>query len=120
MLQGKCFYHPSPVRARFPMVKRHMAIGLLRDIIDTCPRGKSLLGLDRATKPIGLSVCASALSIATPLRTIQRKKFTLDIKDMQHEITQFAIGGYILGFPLNMDGTEGPRCQSVRHFADEM
>ena len=39
---------------------------------------------------------------------------------MKREIDDFQIGGYILGYPLNMDGTEGPRCQSVRHFAEEM
>ena len=62
----------------------------------------------------------SAHSVATPLRTVHRRKFTLDIQDMKREIDDFQIGGYILGYPLNMDGTEGPRCQSVRHFAEEM
>lgn len=97
-----------------------MPIGLLRDIVPACPKGKRLLGLDLGTKTIGLALADGMHNIATPLRTIQRRKFTLDIQDMKREITEFAVGGYVLGLPLNMDGTEGPRCQSVRHFADEM
>jgi len=97
-----------------------MPIGLLRDVAQVAPKDKRLLGLDIGTKTIGLALSDSRHSIATPLRTIQRKKFTLDIQDMKRAITDFEVGGYVLGFPLNMDGTEGPRCQSVRHFADEM
>jgi putative Holliday junction resolvase len=95
-------------------------IGLLKDIVHSCPRDRRLLGLDLGTKTIGLALSDSAHSIATPLRTLHRRKFTLDIQDMKREIDDFQIGGYILGYPLNMDGTEGPRCQSVRHFAEEM
>ncbi len=95
-------------------------IGLLKDIIDSCPKDRRLLGLDLGTKTIGLALSDSYHSIATPLRTLQRQKFTLDIQDMKREIDDFQIGGYVLGYPLNMDGTEGARCQSVRHFAEEM
>lgn len=97
-----------------------MPIGLLRDISSTCPEKVRLLGLDLGTKTIGLALSDPRHTLATPLRTIQRKKFTLDIQDMQKEIREFGVGGYVLGYPLNMDGTEGPRCQSVRHFAEEM
>lgn len=97
-----------------------MPIGLLRNMAQSAPKDKRLLGLDLGTKTIGLALSDSRHSIATPLRTIQRKKFTLDIQDMKREITDFAVGGYVLGYPLNMDGSEGPRCQSVRHFAEEM
>jgi putative Holliday junction resolvase len=97
-----------------------MPIGLLKDISSTCPAGKRLLGLDLGTKTIGLALSNDVHTIATPLRTVQRRKFTLDIQDISREIREFAVGGYILGYPLNMDGTEGPRCQSVRHFAEEM
>lgn len=97
-----------------------MPTGLLKDIAAICPKGARLLGLDLGTKTIGLSVCDGGHSLATPLRTVQRRKFTLDIQDIKREITEFQIGGYVLGYPLNMDGTAGPRCESVRHFADEM
>ncbi|MDB5490709.1 MAG: hypothetical protein JWO78_558 [Micavibrio sp.] len=97
-----------------------MPIGLLKDIAAKLPPGKRLLGLDIGTKTIGLALSDSSHNIATPLRTVRREKFTLDILDMKREIDQFEVGGYVLGFPLNMDGSEGPRCQSVRHFAEEM
>jgi putative Holliday junction resolvase len=97
-----------------------MTIGILKDIASQCPPDSRLLGLDLGTKTIGLAVCDSRHSIATPIRTLIRKKFTLDIKDMQREIKEYNIRGYVLGLPLNMDGSEGPRCQSVRHFAEEM
>jgi len=97
-----------------------MPIGLLNDIKHLCPPGARLLGLDLGTKTIGLAVGDSGHRLATPVRTIRRVKFTKDIQDMQRDIRDFNIGGYVLGYPLNMDGTEGPRCQSVRHFAEEM
>lgn len=97
-----------------------MPIGLLKDIVAQVPARKRLLGLDIGTRTIGLALSDSSHNIATPLRTVRRTKFTLDIQDMKKEIDRFEVGGYILGFPINMDGTEGPRCQSVRHFAEEM
>jgi len=97
-----------------------MPIGLLSVIAPFCPPEARLLGLDLGTKTIGLAVSDSRHSIATPLRTVHRRKFTLDIQDMKREITDFQVRGYVLGLPLNMDGTEGARCQAVRHFAQEM
>lgn len=97
-----------------------MPVGLLKDIIAKCPADKRLLGLDIGTKTIGLALSDSSHNIATPLRTVQRRKFTLDIQDIKRTIDEFKVSGYVLGFPLNMDGSEGPRCQAVRHFADEM
>jgi len=97
-----------------------MPIGRLEKLMDTRPAHVRLLGLDIGSKTIGLSICDSAQTIATPLRTISRTKFTKDIEEMCPLIKDYEIGGYVLGYPLNMDGTEGPRCQSVRHFAEEM
>lgn len=96
-----------------------MAIGLLRDIRALCPSG-ALMGLDIGTKTIGLAVCDPGQTLATPLRTIVRRKFTLDLQDIGKSIKDYDIKGYILGYPLNMDGSAGPRCQSIRHFAEEM
>lgn len=96
-----------------------MVIGLLKDIKGSCPSG-ALLGLDIGTKTIGLAVCDPARRLATPLRTIVRRKFTLDLQEIGQSIRDYEIKGYVLGYPLNMDGTAGPRCQSVRHFAEEM
>jgi putative Holliday junction resolvase len=95
-------------------------IGLLKEILGARPEKKRLLGMDIGAKTIGLALSDPMHSIATPLRTIQRTKFTKDIEELRPIIRDYEVGGYVLGLPLNMDGTEGPRCQAVRHFGQEM
>lgn len=77
----------------------------------------ALAGLDLGEKTIGVAVSDRLQSIATPLSTIRRKKFTSDSQALMALMTERDIGGLILGLPRNMDGTEGPRCQSTRAFA---
>lgn len=97
-----------------------MAVGGLKELKrDLVPR-KRLLGLDLGEKTIGMAVCDDRLSIAMPLHTLRRSKFTLDIEAMKVVIRDYDIGGIVIGLPINMDGTEGPRCQSVRHFGDNL
>ncbi|MFY9212906.1 MAG: Holliday junction resolvase RuvX [Aestuariivita sp.] len=79
--------------------------------------GAAILGLDLGTKTIGVAVSDRLLSSATPLETIRRSKFTADAARLQEIIAHREIGGLILGLPRNMDGSEGPRCQSTRAFA---
>lgn len=78
------------------------------------------MGLDLGAKTIGVAVSDAGQSVSTAVTTIERGKFSKDIKALQTIIQEFDIKGYILGFPLNMDGSEGPRCDSVRSFAQEM
>lgn len=73
-----------------------------------------LLGFDPGTKTIGLALSDTSLKVATPLMTIKRKKFKDDVAIIGELIEKYNIGGFIIGLPLNMDGTEGPRCQSCR------
>ena len=77
----------------------------------------ALMGLDLGDKTIGVSVSDSFRSVATPLETVKRRKFGQDAARLQEIIADRAIGGIILGLPRNMDGSEGPRCQSTRAFA---
>ena len=79
-----------------------------------------LLGLDLGTKTIGIAVSDITRKIASPLTTIQRKKFTLDAEELLKIAAKEAPLAFILGLPVNMDGTEGPRCQSTRAFARNM
>lgn len=97
-----------------------MAVGLLRDIIDSCPKNARLLGLDIGERTIGVALSDSGHSIATPLKLIERTKFTKDILELKKIIIDYGIRGYVLGYPVNMDGTIGGRCESVRHFGQEM
>lgn len=81
------------------------------------PPMQALIGLDLGEKTIGVAVSDSFLSVATPLETVRRKKFGLDAARLIEIITDRRIGGLVLGLPRNMDGSEGPRCQSTRAFA---
>lgn len=81
------------------------------------PRMQALMGLDLGDKTIGVAVSDTFWSVATPLETIRRKKFGLDAGRLQSLIAERRVGGLVLGLPRNMDGTEGPRCQSTRAFA---
>ncbi|MCL4675574.1 MAG: Holliday junction resolvase RuvX, partial [Pararhodobacter sp.] len=80
------------------------------------PRG-ALLGLDLGEKTIGVAVSDLRRMVATPLETVRRKKFTLDAARLLEITRDRGAAGFILGLPLNMDGSEGPRCQSTRAFA---
>jgi putative Holliday junction resolvase len=75
------------------------------------------MGLDLGTKTIGVAVSDRLLSCATPLHTIRRVKFSKDAEALLQIIENREIGAVILGLPRNMDGSEGPRCQSTRAFA---
>lgn len=79
--------------------------------------GAALLGLDLGTKTIGVAVSDRLLSSATPFETIKRSKFTNDANRLLDIIQAREAGGIVLGLPRNMDGSEGPRCQSTRAFA---
>ena len=79
--------------------------------------GQRLLGLDPGQKTIGLAISDSNLAIASPLETIRRGKFTKDAETLRAICAERKVGGLVIGLPVNMDGSEGPRCQSVRQFA---
>ena len=81
------------------------------------PRGGRLLGLDVGTKTIGLAISDPGLTVATPVETIRRTKFTADAERLRALIAERGVGGLVIGLPVNMNGTEGPRAQSVRQFA---
>ncbi|MGK2739512.1 Holliday junction resolvase RuvX [Tepidicaulis sp. LMO-SS28] len=82
--------------------------------------GRPLLGLDLGTKTIGIAISNGLWSIASPLETIKRTKFTADAERLLTLIAENGIGGMVLGLPLNMDGSEGPRVQATRAFARNM
>ncbi len=95
-------------------------IDLLKNIADKRPKGETLIGLDVGKKTIGLALSDPDHSFATPLMTIKRTKFTKDIIEIQKTVDEFEVKGFIIGLPLNKDGSEGPRAQSTRDFALEL
>jgi putative pre-16S rRNA nuclease len=81
------------------------------------PSGGKLAGLDVGTKTIGVAICDAGWHFAGPAATIRRTKFTQDLKALEIFISRESIIGLVAGLPLNMDGTDSPRTQSVRAFA---
>jgi putative Holliday junction resolvase len=96
-----------------------MKRGKLTDIAglsaNLAPRQR-ILGLDVGSKTIGLALSDPALGLATPLSTIRRAKLAADTRALLGVINEYQVGALVVGLPINMDGSEGPRCQSVRQF----
>jgi putative holliday junction resolvase len=89
----------------------------LADLAGILPPGRPLLGLDLGTKTIGLALSDRLLTIATPQKTLKRLKFTEDAAALLAFASEREACGVVLGLPVNMDGSEGPRAQSTRAFA---
>jgi putative Holliday junction resolvase len=79
--------------------------------------GARLLGFDLGTKTIGLALSDVTRVIATPYETVRRTKFTVDAKNVAAIAAKEGVGGLVIGLPLNLDGSEGPRAQATRAFA---
>ena len=89
----------------------------LNEILELLRRDQRLLGLDLGTKTIGLALSDVSRTIATPLETLPKKKFTQDAEALFKIVGKYDVGALVLGLPVSMDGSEGPRCQSTRSFA---
>lgn len=89
----------------------------IEDFAAALPRAGAIAGLDLGTKTIGVAVSDGLRQIASPLTVVRRVKFTADAAALLSIAGDRALAGLILGLPLNMDGSEGPRVQSTRAFA---
>lgn len=89
----------------------------IEDFAAALPGHGALAGLDLGEKTIGVAISDARRSVATPLLTVRRLKFTADAAALLALIAERGIAGLVLGLPLNMDGSEGPRVQSTRAFA---
>ena len=99
---------------------KNKKILLLKDCLDQVPKGVRLMALDVGAKTIGMAVSDASQSLATPVGTIKRTKFSKDMEALAGYIKEFEIGGFILGWPVQMDGRQGARCDMIMSFADEM
>jgi putative Holliday junction resolvase len=84
------------------------------------PDGGKLAGLDVGTKTIGLAICDAGWHFAGPCETIRRTKFTQDLAILTEFVGREQVVGLVVGLPLNMDGSDSPRTQSVRAFAKNL
>ena len=94
-----------------------MAVTEINAILAMLMPGQRLLGLDIGSKTIGIALSDVSAILASPAETIRRTKFTADAERLSGIIEAEDVGGLVLGLPVQMDGSEGPRCQSVRQFA---
>lgn len=92
----------------------------IEEIATALERGQTLAGLDLGTKTIGIAVSDAGLSFASPRPVIRRGKFTADVTALGRQLADDRVGGVVIGLPVNMDGTEGPRVQATRAFARNM
>ncbi|HVN01324.1 MAG TPA: Holliday junction resolvase RuvX [Caulobacteraceae bacterium] len=94
-----------------------MAVVDLLELPGAAPPRSPVVGLDLGEKTIGVAVSDGGRMIASPLALIRRTKFTADANELLRLMEGRGAGALLIGLPVNMDGTEGPRCQSVRAFA---
>jgi putative Holliday junction resolvase len=87
------------------------------DLPAALPPGSPLVGLDLGEKTIGVAVSDATRTVASPLELIRKTKFTDDAAALFRLMEGRVAKGIVIGLPVNMDGTEGPRCQSSRAFA---
>jgi putative Holliday junction resolvase len=97
-----------------PMAATHEA--LIEELPLRLASGARLAGLDLGEKTIGMAISDPGLRIATPLHTIRRTRFGKDAAELLAICARENVGGLVLGLPINMNGTEGPRAQATRAF----
>jgi putative holliday junction resolvase len=83
-------------------------------------RNQTILGLDLGTKTIGLALSDVGYMVASPLKTIARRKFAQDMAELGDVIRKYNVGALVIGLPVQMNGAEGPRAQATRSFANEI
>ena len=88
----------------------------IENFAKTLPSEGRLLGLDLGTKTIGLALSDTRRTIATPMETLKKGKFSADVAALKTLVDEQAVCGFVIGLPLNMDGSDSPRAQSSRAF----
>ena len=94
-----------------------MITGSVLDFRAELPSGGALIGLDLGTQTIGTAFCDAGWRFASPGKTLTRGKFTADKAQIATLAAERGVAGVVIGLPINMDGSEGPRCQSSRAYA---
>ncbi len=97
-----------------------MLLDKTSDLVAALAPGARVLGLDVGSKTVGVAISDPALRIASPLETLPRGKFAALAAKLLAIVDERGAGGLVLGWPVNMDGSEGPRCQATRQFAQNL
>ncbi len=102
------------------MAAKDLLFGDPGALTSSLPKGRRLLGIDLGSKTIGLAISDPSFKIASPITTLKRGKLTIDAAAIERIVTEREIGGLLVGLPINMDGTEGPRAQATRDWSLEL
>ena len=97
-----------------------MSLITLENLAESLMRNERLLGLDVGSKTIGIALSDANCTIATPAQTIRRGKFSTDADTLHAIAAENDVRAFVVGMPISMDGSEGPRCQSTRQFATNL
>ncbi|MFP1631360.1 Holliday junction resolvase RuvX [Zhengella sp. ZM62] len=97
-----------------------MTVLSIEELAVFLPPGATVAGLDLGTKTIGLAVSDRSLAFANPRPVIERKKFTVDAQKLLAEARKDGVAAFVIGLPMNMDGSQGPRVQATRAFVRNM
>lgn len=97
-----------------------MAAITIEELVEQIRQGQTVAGIDLGTETIGLAVSDLSLRLASPRPMIKRKKFTLDAIALLSALEKDKVGAAVIGLPVNMDGSEGPRVQATRAFVRNM
>ena len=92
----------------------------ISELMKTFPKGTRLLGLDVGKKNIGIAISDLGLKIASPNSNLKRTKLKKDLESLQQIVLDKNIGGLICGLPIELDGSEGKACQSIRQFVKDV
>ena len=95
----------------------HLTCTTAAEMRAALPEGGVLLGLDLGTKTIGTALSDAGWRFASAGKTLPRGKFARDLEALRARVAERGVAGIVLGLPLNMDGSEGPRAQSARAYA---
>lgn len=97
-----------------------MTVTILQEMLHDFPKEGRLLGVDPGTKTLGLALSTPDRSFATPYKTLHRTKYSQDVVLLREVVDEYGIVAVIMGYPLNMDGSEGGRAQSVRDLSNQL
>ncbi|WP_366656656.1 Holliday junction resolvase RuvX [Fodinicurvata sp. EGI_FJ10296] len=97
-----------------------MPLRKIEDIPPLLPPGGRIMALDLGERTIGMAVSDSGLMLSTSVGTIRRRKFGVDVAALFKEMDERSVAALVVGLPVNLDGTEGPRCDATRSFIHEL
>lgn len=97
-----------------------MAVSTIEELATSLSYGQLVAGLDLGTKTIGIAVSDLGMSFAHPRPVLKRRKFTLDAQELLELLQKEKVAAAVIGLPVNMDGSEGPRVQATKAFVRNM